>query len=88
MSAPKVKNHPQSKGVYPPAFTPQQFVAWINYRRESETLAAIARSLGVSVTAICRWRDGLRRPSRPILLLAEYVWVYGRLPAERTTSLP
>ena len=72
LPTPKVKSHPQSNGVFvsSPAFTSQQFVAWLNYRRETETLAAIAASLGVSVTAICRWRDGVRRPSRPILMLA------------------
>lgn len=81
MSAPKVENRPPSKGVFAPAFTQEKFVEWINYRREKETLATIARSLGVSVTAICRWCDGVRRPSRPILLLAAYVWIYGKLPA-------
>jgi hypothetical protein len=80
MPTPTVENHPQSKGVFASAFTQEKFVEWINYRRKTETLAAIARSLGVSVMAICRWCDGARRPSKPILLLAEYVWTYGKLP--------
>jgi hypothetical protein len=80
MSGPTVVNRTQSKPVFALAFTQEKFVEWINYRRETETLAAIARSLGVSVMAICRWRDGVRRPSRPILLLAEYVMTYKKLP--------
>jgi hypothetical protein len=81
VSTPGVENQPPSRRVFARAFTPQQFLEWINYRRERETLTAIARSLGVSVNAICRWCDGVRRPSRPILLLGAYVWVHGSCPS-------
>ena len=51
--------------------SPAHLVAWINRRRQVETLDTIAESLGVSRAAMLGWCNGTRNPSRTVLLLAE-----------------
>jgi transcriptional regulator with XRE-family HTH domain len=62
----------------PPCPSIPEFTAWLEQRYERETLAEIAASLGVSVMGIVRWRKGLRRPSKPVLLLAARLMRDGR----------
>jgi hypothetical protein len=47
-----------------------QFIAWLNTRHQRESLAAIARTLGVSQVAVTLWLQGKRKPSRMALVLA------------------
>jgi DNA-binding transcriptional regulator YiaG len=46
-----------------------QFVAWLEARRQRESLAAIGEDLGVSQVAVTLWLQGKRRPSRMALRL-------------------
>ncbi len=49
--------------------TVDAFRSWLTQRRELETLAHIAGSMGVSVYTLQRWLTGERRPSRMALVL-------------------
>lgn len=47
-----------------------RFIAWLNARRQRESLAAIGEDLGVSQVAVTLWLQGKRRPSRMALRLS------------------
>jgi hypothetical protein len=47
-----------------------QFVAWLEARRQHESMAAIGEDLGVSQVTVTLWLQGKRRPSRMALRLA------------------
>jgi hypothetical protein len=41
--------------------------------------------LGVDRVTVCRWRNGTRKPSKTVLLLAELLW---RAPRDLPPGLP
>lgn len=45
----------------------------------------IGRALGVDRVTVCRWRNGTRKPSKTVLLLAELLW---RAPLDLPDGLP
>jgi hypothetical protein len=48
-----------------------QFVAWLEARRQRESLAVIGKDLSVRQVAVTLWLQGKRNPSRMVLRLCE-----------------
>jgi hypothetical protein len=51
-------------------FSPLLFIEWLRRRAETESLAQIGASLGVSAPAVHKWLHGAI-PSKTVLLLAK-----------------
>lgn len=51
--------------------SPLAFHSWLRQQRARNRLADIAAALGVSQVAVHRWLEGQRKPSRPVLILAQ-----------------
>lgn len=72
-------------GVTPsPSLTVDEFVNQIDIRiARGMSLADIGRPLAASRQSVLAWRTRKTRPNRATLMLAEYVWTYGKLPEAR-----
>lgn len=61
-------------------FTVAEFLQELDRRLEEYTLAEVARPFGTSRQVVYSWSVRRRKPNRLTLLLARYVWTYGKLP--------
>jgi hypothetical protein len=60
--------------------TVEEFLRQIDIRLEEYTLEAVGKPLGASRQLVFAWKSRRARPSPLRLLLARYVWTFGKLP--------
>jgi hypothetical protein len=54
-------------------FSPLLFTAWLEKRRETQSLSEIGASLGVSKVAVSLWLSGKRKPPQMAMILASHL---------------
>lgn len=64
-----------------PQMTLEEFLRQLDARLSAgQSLSQVGRPLAASRQSVMAWKARRTRPNRATLLLARYVWTYGKLP--------